>query len=764
MIVRHLPVRAGRNSSFAGLVKYITSGQGKQERVGEIHITNCLSHDVVWATHEVLATQAQNQRTQCDKTYHLLISFPPGETPSSEVLKDIEDRVCASIGYGEHQRISAIHYDTDHLHIHIGINKIHPTRFTAHLPYYDYKAFGDIAAKLEIEHGLQQVNHKARKTASENRADDMEHHAAEESLLNWIKRDCIIQFQNAKNWSELHAVMRENGLELCERGSGLIIIDRAGMAVKASSVSRDFSKNKLEKRYGEFERNSYSQSSKKQPLTKRQGVAKPGHKPPPFRQNRLQSLGRLQTLKIDNGVHYNQRPIHMSFNTVELYARYKNEQQQALAFRSKDLGRSRARKDRLIKQAMRSSRLKRTAIKLLKDAGVNKKLLYALVSKALKTDIENARQQHLQERQAIVIKYQRRTWADWLKQRATEGDHEALVALRSREARQKLTGNTITGKVVHDAGASPGISPDNITKTGTVIYRVGTCAIRDDGELLKISRGSSEEGLIAVLTMAMQRYGERISVNGSSQFKERIAEVAAGLKLNIIFEDVALEKRRNDLIQINRMKEINHEHSRQSNLKPRGTNRGGNESIAANRTRGIQQRDGKSNVGITNKPNLRRIGQQPPPESKNRLRDLSQLGVVQLAGRSEVLLPGDVSRNLEHQGTQSDNRLRRNVSGAGAVNKGEEAAEKYITERNLTREKVVAIPKHRRYHSGDEGSVQFAGIRQIDDESLVLLKCNEEVIVMPIDAPMERRMKKLSLGAAVTLTSKGVIIIRGRRR
>lgn len=40
----------------------MTSAQGKEERLGEIRITNCLSTEVHWATHEIHATQAQNQR------------------------------------------------------------------------------------------------------------------------------------------------------------------------------------------------------------------------------------------------------------------------------------------------------------------------------------------------------------------------------------------------------------------------------------------------------------------------------------------------------------------------------------------------------------------------------------------------------------------------------------------------------------------------------------------------------------------------------
>ena len=80
MIVRHIPMKKLRKSSFSGLIHYMTNEQGKQERVGEIRISNCHNEELDWAIHEILATQDLNQRAQSDKTYHLIISFPAGES------------------------------------------------------------------------------------------------------------------------------------------------------------------------------------------------------------------------------------------------------------------------------------------------------------------------------------------------------------------------------------------------------------------------------------------------------------------------------------------------------------------------------------------------------------------------------------------------------------------------------------------------------------------------------------------------------------
>ena len=126
---------------------------------------------------------------------------------------------------------------------------------------------GQLCEKLEQEYGLTQVNHKANKVGSENRAFDMEHHAGVESLLGWIKRECLEQMQAATSWAEIHRVMQENGLELKERGNGLVMTNQDGLMVKASSVARELSKGKLEDKFGTFapssDRQANAESTKK---------------------------------------------------------------------------------------------------------------------------------------------------------------------------------------------------------------------------------------------------------------------------------------------------------------------------------------------------------------------------------------------------------------------------------------------------------------------------------------------------------------------
>lgn len=738
MIAKHVPMRSLGKSDFAGLVNYVTDAQSKDHRLGQVQITNCDAVSVQDAITEVLATQHTNTRAKGDKTYHLIVSFRAGEQPSADTLRAIEERICVGLGYGEHQRVSAVHNDTDNLHIHIAINKIHPTRNTMHEPYYSHRALAELCTALERDYGLERDNHEPRQRGAEGRAADMERHAGVESLVGWIKRECLDEIKGAQSWQELHQVMRDNGLELRVCANGFVFEAGDGTMVKASTVARDLSKPRLEARLGPFEASPERQA---QTTAKRQ---------------------------------YRKDPIRLRVDTVELYAKYKAEQQSLTTARAQALERVRHRKDRLIEAAKRSNRLRRATIKVVGEGRANKKLLYAQASKALRREIQAINKQFQQERTALYAEHSRRTWADWLKKEAQHGSTDALAALRAREAAQGLKGNTIQGEGQAKPGHAPAV--DNITKKGTIIFRAGMSAVRDDGDRLQVSREATREGLQEALRLAMQRYGNRITVNGTVEFKAQMIRAAVDSQLPITFTDPALESRRQALLN----KENTHERTERPEHRGR-TGRGagdpGQRPAADQHATGAaavaRAGDGRPAAGIHaanvhRKPDVGRLGRKPPPQSQHRLRALSELGVVRIAGGSEVLLPRDVPRHVEQQGTQPDHALRRGISrpgiGVGQTPPGVAAADKYIVERETKRLKGFDIPKHSRYTAGD-GALTFQGTRTIEGQALALLRRGDEVMVMPIDQATARRLTRIAVGDAVSITAKGSIkTSKGRSR
>lgn len=547
MIAKHVPMRSLGKSDFAGLVRYITDEQSKDHRLGQVQVTNCAAGSVRDAITEVLATQQTNTRAKGDKTYHLIVSFRAGEQPSDETLRVIEERISAGLGYGEHQRVSAVHNDTDNLHLHIAINKIHPIRNTIHEPYYPHRTLAELCTILERDYGLERDNHEPRQRGAAARAADMERHAGIESLVGWIKRECLDEIRGAQTWAELHQVMRENGLELRARGNGLVIEAGDGTTVKASTVGRDLSKPALEKRLGGFQTPERQEAQR----TRRS---------------------------------YRKDPMRLRVDTTALYARYKDEQKGLAAKRAEALAGAKRRKDRAVENAKKAASVKRAAIKLMGGERLTKKLLYSQASAALRADLDAIRKGYDQERAKLYQDFQRRQWADWLKQEAMKGNGQALDTLRAREAAQGLKGNTIEGR----GQAKPDHAPviDNITKKGTIIYRAGSSAVRDDGDRLQVSRESDQAGVQNALRMAMERYGDHIAVNGSPEFKARVIRAAVDSALPITFTDPGLEKRRQAL---------------------------------ANQAR---------------RPSVPPVGREPPPHRRNSLRTLNQLEGLRIEGEA----------------------------------------------------------------------------------------------------------------------------------
>lgn len=536
MIAKHIPMKSARRSSFRELVAYITHAKDKAVRIGEVRVTNCHQQDAQDAVLEVLATQLQNQRACSDKTYHLLISFPAGESPSPEVLHSIEDEVCNALGFGEHQRVSAVHTDTDNLHIHVAINKIHPKILTIHNPYCDYKALGAVCERLEHVHGLIHTNHQTIAPGAHDRALDVEYLAGVESLLGWIRRECLDELRQAQSWGELHQRLSRNGLALQERGNGLVVSDQEGRTVKASSIARDLSKAQLEKRFGPFE------------AIDTQLQASRGQK------------GQVHKVeKVDRA--YQPRPMARDSGTDALYQRYLAEQAGRRSARAQIRQELRAQKHSLVSQAKDRARIKRGLIRELACDRFMKRMLYRQVGAALREDIGAI---HVRQKAAHEEKFSHArslSWFDWLAERASMDDAQALAVLRRRQRAALSRANALLGaqeeigqgrapqgkknSALHagtgiDGARIDGARIDSVTKQGTLIYthgdRQGKSAIRDSGNRLEVSEAIRQDGLELALAMAVKRFGRSLRIEGDAAFRERVLSTAKALKLDIRFD------------------------------------------------------------------------------------------------------------------------------------------------------------------------------------------------------------------------------------
>ncbi|SOD22284.1 TraI/MobA(P) family conjugative relaxase [Nitrosomonas ureae] len=517
MIAKIIPIKTVRKSNYSALIQYLTYPQGKSERISQIKVSNCYTDDQTAALIEIQNTQEMNTRARSDKTCHLVLSFPEGERLSLSDLSAIEERFCDGLGFTGHQRFSVVHDDTNNLHIHVAINKIHPQNLTIHNPYYDFIKVAKLCEQIEQEYGLTTVNHETVKDQASRVTHEIETRTGVESLLSWIKREALTEIKHADNWQELHKVLARHGLAIKERGNGFVLVANNGMAVKASSVDRSLSKGNLTQRLGAFiPIDNSAQSSR------------------------------------SDAKQYQPRPLQNRMDTSKLYARYQQEQGDSARQRTNHWVMLRQSRDQLIDRAKREAKLKRNLIKSIKSGRLAKKALYATAHQQFKTTIAVIKNDYQKAYQSYKTHHSRMGWLDWLAFEAKNGNAEALVVLRSRRTGQ-FKGNQVSAKQNDDGHFKDGFIKDSfvesISKIGTVTYKAGSTTIRDDGKRLIVLPDTTQDALVDILQVAMKKYGSHLAINGTEQFRLQIAQVAVQNQMRVTFDDKQLEQYRQQLMK-----------------------------------------------------------------------------------------------------------------------------------------------------------------------------------------------------------------------
>lgn len=742
MITKKVPMNSPRKSSFSGLTNYLVDDQGKAERVGNIFITNCHSTDPKWAAIEVEATQSLNTRAVSDKTYHLLVSFREGEELDNFKLKDIETQLAKALGFEEHQRIAVVHRDTDNLHMHMAINKIHPVKHTLHEPYRDHRTRDEICIKIEEQYGLEKDNHKSRKTASQNKADDMENMAGVESLLTGVKKLSVNQ---VKSWDELHNLLHDNGLKVVKKGNGVVFVNSEGVAVKGSSVDRSLSLKSLERKLGKFKEGKDTKQLKS----------------------------------------YVTKPLDNSIEAENLYKEYHEERRNLFLGRERIFSELSKEQKGAIGKLKLSAKLKRETLKFA-GRGVLKSIALKHISKQLMRDIKNVNSEYAEKRNRVYSTTKVQSWRHWLSKEAEKGNVDALEILRRRNAPSVVKGNVIL-PVKKNASTPDYINPtipiSHVTSNGTVIYKLSNTVIRETANSLKVTSDKPSDESSVVLKVALNKFGKSLNVNGSNTFKTDIAKSAALHKLEVTFTDPNLNHLKK-IFELNPTQKVQYDEIRRPD--PTRRNVGSIRRTRRQRSNEQYQRTSRSNEQPNSRrnphreydnerlkqSNFGRVGKFPPPESQNGLRGLSKLGMVRISDRTEVLLQSDVSNNLVEQRTATDRTVRRDLSRSGVnksqynVNIASKSVDILVSERNTKRQYVDDISKHRPFSESDCGNYKYGGYRSIDGHLLVLLEGKNEVLVVDSDTKTVNRLRKARKGCDLTITDtkKITLLSRGIKR
>ena len=249
------------NTLFRNRGNYVANKKDNHAKVEYFWTVNCLAGselaDLQLINKEIELIQAQNRTVKTGKTLHVGFSLPEGESLTEAQWRDAEQQLSEALEYSEHQRVVALHKNTDNWHLHIAYNMIHPETFKKHSPHRDHKTGADVCRVLEQKYGLRRdVGYKEAQERDKRSQGslDMEAHTYHESFESYVlkyKADIRAGLDAAKDWHDVHAVFTQHDLRLKARGAGLVITQGKNN-IKASTLHRSCSKNALESRFGTF--------------------------------------------------------------------------------------------------------------------------------------------------------------------------------------------------------------------------------------------------------------------------------------------------------------------------------------------------------------------------------------------------------------------------------------------------------------------------------------------------------------------------------
>ena len=508
--------RSSDPASWGRLNAYILDAEHEGEKVAWARVTNCASTDPGWAVKEIAATQGRNTRSRRDKSYHLVVSFPEGERPTREQMEDIEDRLCEAIGLAEHQRVSAVHQNTDNWHLHIALSSVHPTTFRNVAPFQDHFRLQEACAELELRHGLTVDNHATKRgpaaSRSNGRAADVEAHQGSQSFLAGGRQEAAPALLAARDagqgWQELHRAAAAHGLTLKLRGAGLVVghaQDRR-LHVKASDVNRGLSLKALTGALGSFEPAGRAAEAQ----TAGASYARPQHRGALYETFKLERDAAMRARK---AAALALRGQHRAY-AEELTAYYRT--------------RIKAERAGGVRGALRRDSIQHVAGKRREDHAAR-----------IAREAEERRQ--VREAHAVL------GWQAWLEAKALEGNAEALEALRGRQQRAArldadLLAATEAGQARHPVYQH--LRPA-VRRNGAVIYRVRDGGmVADEADQVRVTQATTAAALLA-LTLAADRFGDRpLVARGTEDFQHQIATLAGQHGLSVTFEDRTLEAKR----------------------------------------------------------------------------------------------------------------------------------------------------------------------------------------------------------------------------
>lgn len=523
MIVKKIKAKAnlvkGKASHIKDLTDYIRDPEhtNPDEKVLYSNGRGFLCDDHKSQQAEMVALASEAVRSQ-NPVAHYVMSWHEGEQPSPEQVEEAVNLFLDELGLKDHQAIYALHKDTDNIHLHIAVNRVHPETLKVIKPNkgFDIEAAHKAIARIEHAQGWQREQNgryallengelgreqpardKPRQPSQPRR--DMEQRTGEKSAERIAIEEGAPIIKKATSWRELHSQLAEKGMRYEKTGSGATLFV-GDVGVKASSADREASLGKLQKRLGAYEPPTH-------PAQQQQAAAEQKErKPEPIKAN----VSGWNDYITGRKAHYADK----EKDTLEQRKKH-DEERQRLAKEHK------ARRDEILGGRW-------------KGKGQLLNTMKSVLAAEQAADKAELQEKHNQERKQLQQQY--RPYPDLEQWQRQQQNPKLADQWRYRASEpQRIEGDKTEPPTPRDIRAyTPEVHGHEVHYTRKENEGAGRgVSFVDKGRLIDINEWRSRDTVLAALQLSAQKWGS-LKVNGNDEYKIMVVSLAAehGFKID----------------------------------------------------------------------------------------------------------------------------------------------------------------------------------------------------------------------------------------
>lgn len=466
---------AFKDQKFTDILNYTTCGLDKQlakERCLAVRAHGVT--DLRSAAIEMNAVASRNTRCK-DPAFHFVIAWPEFERPDAEAIFDAAEHAIHALGLAEHQYVLAIHNDTDNIHCHAAVNRIHPWTFKSRNVAWATRTIHRAARESELKHGwfhdngiyIIQFDEQNNKTIVLNpEHDPANRHSRQrklegalpawhdpEGLASWVKttvaKALMPELQKMDGWNDLHVWLAGYGISLQDSGGGGLRLSASSQVtgevinLAASRGLRNLKRKDLELRWGEFTRGIYATRPVESAMLEN------------IPEVSFSKLGSIRSEERRHRRHERteqraaaRADLRRRFSQYQLFVR---EGDAAHFERLKEIRRDRLRSIYLIDE---KANAKRQAVRYFHRADLRGSLLKMAAIYLETAELKGKVESDFREKRKSLQASRSPTlgWREWLYEQANLGDQAALSALRGivyqarRDAKRRLVNDPAPGQ------------------------------------------------------------------------------------------------------------------------------------------------------------------------------------------------------------------------------------------------------------------------------------------------------------------------------